>query len=197
LYEKGRAYFQIGEYQKALEAFKAAHVEKADPAFLYNIAECHRQLGDSANALAFYQRFLRLAPPDNSLRAEAEARIAELQARKPPAPPGPQATPATGAPATPGPVSPIAAAPQAPPATGAHPTPPDGSSSVPTVTLAQTRPAESGEARPVYRRGWFWVAVAVVLLGGAVAVWAVTRSGGGTDIPMTTLGNDSIFGASP
>src|SRR5262245_28675381 len=104
-YEKGRAYFQLGEYQKALEAFKAAHIEKADPAFLYNIAECHRQLGDSASALAFYQRFLRLAPADSPLRGEAEGRIKELEAAKPRTA---QAPPATGAPVPPAPVSPIA-----------------------------------------------------------------------------------------
>src|SRR5262245_14690757 len=215
LYEKGRAYFQIGEYQKALEAFKAAHVEKADPAFLYNIAECHRQLGDSANALAFYQRFLRLAP-DSPLRAEAQARIAELEAAKPRSPASAQAPPATGAPTTPAPVSPLPPAAQAPPGAGAPATPapvsptaggsgtagatpisPGGSSSAPAVTLVQTRPAESGEARPVYRKAWFWVVVGAVLLGGAVTVWAVTRSGDGTDIPTTTLGNENIFGAAP
>src|SRR5262245_12901999 len=195
LYEKGRAYFQIGEYQKALEAFKAAHVEKADPAFLYNIAECHRQLGDSASALAFYRRFLRLAPADNPLRAEAEGRIAELEAAKPPAP---QATPATGTPATAGPVTPIPA-----PAGTVDATPlrPGGSPSAPEATLVQTRPADAGgseaQARPIYRKAWFWIAVGAVLLGGAVAVWAVARSGGGTEIPTTTLGNDGIFGASP
>lgn len=45
-YEKGRSYFQVGEYRKALEEFKAAHVEKNDAAYIYNLAECHRLLGE-------------------------------------------------------------------------------------------------------------------------------------------------------
>jgi tetratricopeptide (TPR) repeat protein len=79
-YEKGRSYFQLGEYRKALEEFKNAHVEKNDVANLYNIAECHRQLGEPKEAVAFYQRFVRLVPPDHPLRSDAERRIAELQA---------------------------------------------------------------------------------------------------------------------
>jgi hypothetical protein len=43
-FEKGRTFFQVDEYRKAIEEFKAAHVERPDPAFLYNIAECYRHL---------------------------------------------------------------------------------------------------------------------------------------------------------
>jgi hypothetical protein len=79
-YEKGRSYFQVSEYRKALEEFKAAHVEKNDPAYIYNIAECHRQLGEPKDAVVFYRRFLRLVPPTHALRADAERRITELEA---------------------------------------------------------------------------------------------------------------------
>jgi tetratricopeptide (TPR) repeat protein len=90
-YERGRSYFQVGEYRKALEEFKAAHVEKNDPAYIYNIAECHRQLREPQDAVFFYRRFLRLVPPSSPLRTEAERRIAELE---------PQAPAATSASAT-------------------------------------------------------------------------------------------------
>jgi hypothetical protein len=79
-YEKGRSYFQVGEYRKALEEFKAAHVEKNDPAYIYNIAECHRQLGEPKDAVVFYRRFLRLVPPTHPLRSDAERLITELEA---------------------------------------------------------------------------------------------------------------------
>src|SRR5438477_8833525 len=53
-FDRGRAYFEVDEYRKAIVEFKEAHIEKPDPAFLYNIAECHRHLGDLAESLQFY-----------------------------------------------------------------------------------------------------------------------------------------------
>ena len=44
LYEEGMTHYNVGEYRKALDAFKRAYYAKADPAFLYNMAQCHRQL---------------------------------------------------------------------------------------------------------------------------------------------------------
>jgi len=47
-FERGRTYFEVDEYRKAIAEFKAAHIEKPDPAFLYNIAECYRRLGEAS-----------------------------------------------------------------------------------------------------------------------------------------------------
>ena len=33
-----------------------------DPVFLYNIAQCHRLLGENAEAVRFYRRYLEAAP---------------------------------------------------------------------------------------------------------------------------------------
>jgi tetratricopeptide (TPR) repeat protein len=79
-FERGRTFFEIDEYRKAIEEFKAAHVEKADPAFLYNIAECYRHLGENREALTYYRRFLSLAPANDRSRPAVEKRIVELQA---------------------------------------------------------------------------------------------------------------------
>jgi tetratricopeptide (TPR) repeat protein len=84
-YERGQALYQVNEFQKALEEFKAAHVEKPDPAYLFNIAQCYRQMGDRANALTFYRRYLSLAP-DSPLRPEVERHIVELEIAQPRAP---------------------------------------------------------------------------------------------------------------
>lgn len=83
-YERGRSYFQLGEYRQAIDEFKAAHVEKNDPAYLYNIAECHRQLGESKDAVIFYRRFISLSGAAHPLRPDAERRIVELEALPPP-----------------------------------------------------------------------------------------------------------------
>ena len=47
-FDRGRTFFDVDEYRKAIAEFKAAHIEKPDPAFLYNIAECHRRLGEAS-----------------------------------------------------------------------------------------------------------------------------------------------------
>src|SRR5204863_956355 len=64
-FDKGRTFFEVDEYRKAIAEFKAAHIEKPDPAFLYNIAECYRRLGEVPEALQFYRRFLATASTDD------------------------------------------------------------------------------------------------------------------------------------
>ncbi|MDB4981077.1 MAG: Tetratricopeptide repeat domain protein [Myxococcales bacterium] len=78
-YERGLALYQVGEYRQALDEFKAAHLEKPDPAFLYNMGQCLRQLGDSDNALVFYKRYLSLGGADERLRDEVERRVREIE----------------------------------------------------------------------------------------------------------------------
>jgi tetratricopeptide (TPR) repeat protein len=77
-FERGTRLYQVGEYAKALEEFKAGYLEEADPSFLYNVAQCYRQLGNPKEALATYRRFLSLAP-DTPLRAEVERKIREAE----------------------------------------------------------------------------------------------------------------------
>src|SRR6185369_2327988 len=70
-YRSGLAHYDLGEYQAALEEFKDAYRAVQDPPFLFNIAQCHRKLGQSAEALTFYRSYLRRAP-DAPNRAEVE-----------------------------------------------------------------------------------------------------------------------------
>ena len=78
-YSKAIRLYEVGEYRDALAEFKAAHVAKPDSAFLYNIAQCHRQLGDLDQALVMYKRYL-VATPKAANRAEVEKRISDLEA---------------------------------------------------------------------------------------------------------------------
>src|SRR3954451_16851824 len=78
-FDKGRTFFEVDEYRKAIAEFKAAHIEKPDPAFLYNIAECHRRLGEVSHALVFYGRFLATTPAGDKNRAVVDQRIVELK----------------------------------------------------------------------------------------------------------------------
>jgi tetratricopeptide (TPR) repeat protein len=91
-FETGNRLFEVGEYRKALEEFRAAHVARPDPAFLYNSAQCHRLLGERREALTLYRRFLAL-DPETPKRALVERQIHELELAVAPTP-APPAAPA-------------------------------------------------------------------------------------------------------
>jgi tetratricopeptide (TPR) repeat protein len=54
--------YNLGEYANALDEFKTAYLATPDPAFLFNIAQCQRQLGLFDDAAKSYQAFLRESP---------------------------------------------------------------------------------------------------------------------------------------
>lgn len=76
-YKEGKAHYQLGEYRDALTEFKAAYHVVQDPAFLFNVAQCHRQLHENEEALRVYNAYLRDAPAATN-RAEVEKFIREL-----------------------------------------------------------------------------------------------------------------------
>ena len=77
-YEAGTRLYDIKEFAKALDEYKAAYLAKPDPAFLFNIGQCYRKLGKRVEALDFYQEYLKKAPPDDPNRPSVEARIQDL-----------------------------------------------------------------------------------------------------------------------
>jgi len=95
-YESGVRHYDLSEWEAALLDFKEAYRNKPDPAFLYNIAQCHRKLGRADEAIAFYQTYLRRAP-DAKNREEVERRIAELEREMAAASPAPAAAPVAAA----------------------------------------------------------------------------------------------------
>jgi len=190
-FELGKRYFQVNEYRKAIDEFKAAHILEPDPAFLYNLAECHRRLGEDKEALTFYRRFLSLSPPGNPQRAVAEKRVAEIEAAEanPAAAPPAPSSPAVATPA-------IVGAQPRPPPTIAEPSHMGARSAVtlgasPDAAVAR-EPAPVEPSRPFYKRGWFYGVVGVVVVGAVVGI-IVASSGGGTEIPTTPLGNMRVF----
>ena len=78
-YETAARLYDVGEYEKALAEFKAAYVAKDDPAFLFNIGQCYRKLGQEAEALNFFRRYLKKAPADDPNRAQVEARYRDTE----------------------------------------------------------------------------------------------------------------------
>jgi hypothetical protein len=94
-YEQGTRYFDLGQYADALESFKKAYWVYEDPVFIFNIAQCYRQLDNKKEALRFYRTYLRKvrdAPNVDDVKktiAELEAKVADT----PPPPPAPAPKP--------------------------------------------------------------------------------------------------------
>lgn len=113
LYEVGTKNYRVGNYREALEAFKQAYLVKRDPAFLFNLGQCYRQLGDLENEVREYRAYL-MEQPSAPNRADVEQFIAEAEkeiARRR------EANLAKPAP----PITPPPAQPTPPPATGEKP----------------------------------------------------------------------------
>ena len=66
-----RSLFRLVEYE-------AAYERKPLPGFLYNIAQCHRNLGNYKQAIFGYRNYLRQVP-DAANREAVEALIDELE----------------------------------------------------------------------------------------------------------------------
>ena len=79
LFAMGNQHYNLGEFTQALEAYKLAYRIKPLPAFLFNIAQCHRKLGQHREAVAMYQSYL-VGVPDASNKALVESLIGESQA---------------------------------------------------------------------------------------------------------------------
>ena len=152
LFTQGNTLFDIGQFDKAIDAWQRGYQLKNDPGFLYNIAQAYRTMGDAQKAIFFYKRYLSNAPKAHN-RAEVEQKIdalskqlaAQEQNRESP-PTGPTAPGVTGAiepapsvnppPAAPGSTVPPPVAETAPPA----PVMPSGPGE-PNAAVAVTPPA--------------------------------------------------------
>ncbi len=64
--------YEAADYAKALEKYSQAYQLKQAPRLLFNIAQCHRQLGDHEQAITFFQRYLDSSPPADQAEATKE-----------------------------------------------------------------------------------------------------------------------------
>lgn len=88
-YSEGENQYNLGNFDKAVEAFKKGFeletVEGKKAAYLFNIAQSYRQSNDCKNAHFFYKRFLAVADADPAkpvsakTRKQVQDRIAELE----------------------------------------------------------------------------------------------------------------------
>ena len=102
---QGHRLYQLGRYQEAIAEYRRAYELRADPPFLFQIAESYRQLGATEQALFYYDRYLAGAAegPDRDAAEERVSELERLRARPAAAatPPGLIAAPGAGAGAKP------------------------------------------------------------------------------------------------
>ena len=196
-YLQGDAYYKLDKYANALQEYEQAYLAKQDPSFLYNIAQCHRLMGQKAEAVKFYRRYLKDAPTAPN-RAVAEKHIKDLEASggaDAPAP-APAVSPVSPPAATsPPPVAPAAAVAVTPPPPATMPAPVAASQAVTPLapggtalalnappppasdapsggTIGALNPPSTEKSRPIYTKWWFWTGIGVVLVGGLLIALA-------------------------
>jgi tetratricopeptide (TPR) repeat protein len=76
-FKQGRAFFQLGDYDRALAEYQAALDLTAEPLLVFNIALCHDRANRPEQALQAFRRFLELAP-DGAVADEAREDVARL-----------------------------------------------------------------------------------------------------------------------
>lgn len=107
LYVEGRAEFEAGHVEAAIDAFERGYALDPRPEFLLNLAQSYRALGRRAEAIRYLERFISEAP-DHELRPAAEKTLGELRraeaqsgsgvTARPPRPPRPRPVPIVPAP---------------------------------------------------------------------------------------------------
>jgi tetratricopeptide (TPR) repeat protein len=163
-HERGTIYYNLGQFEEAIAEYRKGYEQKANPTFLFNIAQSYQQLGAAEKALFFYRRYISTTP-DAPNRKDVETRISELEQRT-------------------GPVR-HAAPPNAP-----VPEPAPLSADRPDLQLAAPGPAPAPAPGPVWQRWWFWAGVGGVVLGGVAAALILS---GGRGSPHTELGTSRFL----
>lgn len=193
IYGAAQKAYDLGRFEEALKGFSDAYALQDLPGFLFNIAQCHRNLGNYERSKFFYLRYLDLSPqrPKNAAQVEAllakvEEKLAEetrlrqaedraaaqrskeaAEQRK-----AEQAVAATTATT----VASLPTARSLPPA------------AVPGASTAQPPPAAvaaGGQPDSVFTQWWFWTGVGVVAAGAGAATYVLTAP----RPRETTLGN--------
>lgn len=76
-YQRGRAHYDLREWDEAIAAFKEAYKLRPDAPSLFNIAQSYRLKGDCAEAASFYKTYRRNFPNEKNI-ARVEQFIREM-----------------------------------------------------------------------------------------------------------------------
>jgi tetratricopeptide (TPR) repeat protein len=88
-YQAGRQLYELGRYSEAIAEFQLGYESTLRPAFLLNIGQAYRRLGNLEKARLYIRQYLSTQADDaesHAKRIEAQSMLASLEER--PAPPG-------------------------------------------------------------------------------------------------------------
>ncbi|MDY7232192.1 tetratricopeptide repeat protein [Hyalangium rubrum] len=80
-FTEGTEAYDKGEFRQALKHFDGAYKLAPLPGFLFNVAQCHRQLGAFERAAFFYRRYLALSEKEPPNAPMVKELIAEMDTR--------------------------------------------------------------------------------------------------------------------
>ena len=151
-FRAGSQHYNLGEFQQALDSFREAYRNYEDPSFLFNIAQCERQLGHKREAVREYRAYL-----NNSENADNRESVRQTitQLEREIAVEDQRAVAAAAA---------AQAAKPAPETAAVAPKP-----TVEPTAETLTASAPPPERKPAYKKWWVWT-----IVGGVVAAGAAT-----------------------
>ncbi len=76
--DRGRRFYELGEYDRAIAAYREAYMILPSPGVLFNLGQAHRLKGDCVAAASSYRGFLR-TEPEGPPRRLAEAQLADVE----------------------------------------------------------------------------------------------------------------------
>jgi tetratricopeptide (TPR) repeat protein len=157
-HDRGSRLYNLGQFEEAISEYRRGYEQRADPVFLYNIAQAYRQLGAPEKSLFFYRRYLSTAP-EAANRGQVEQLVTELE----------RLVAAEQRARTPAPPQPLSGA----------------TVRVPGTTPGMTAFIAPGAAadRPVWHRWGFWAGLGTLVAGGLVLGLLVVSSRGGEPAP--------------
>lgn len=82
LFKKGMTAYDVGDFDGALKLYSDAYQLAPRPGFLFNIAQCHRQLNNFERAGFFYGRFIDTSKPNAPNVELATQLLAEMTKRQ-------------------------------------------------------------------------------------------------------------------
>jgi tetratricopeptide (TPR) repeat protein len=180
---RGARFYAQKAYDQALEHFSAGYKLSQKAGFLFNMAECHKQLGAKDKARALFDRYLK--------KGGKKYRDQALAACKTLGFPGcrdePRESPVKG-------LAPAKQAAAAKKTTAKEPTSSPvekmsertiatGAKAPPKKTLSPTdfRPLPKKTSRPFYKHWGFWVGIGAAVAAGTATAVALAVSGGGSE----------------
>jgi tetratricopeptide (TPR) repeat protein len=149
-FEQAEVKFNLGRFEDAVADYQAAYEVEPLPAFLFNIGQCYRNMGDYERAEFYFRRYVALDPRSPN-RPAAERLIAEMD-RLAERQPAVATLPA---------VTSLAS---------------DSGAAAPAPFAPSLRQSAKPDAPPpLYRRPWFWVGAGVAAAGAIAAAVVVSR----------------------